>query len=315
MEGGAHLPPPLTSEDVDLRGMPYMPLDVVRLRDSDLIIMSSGEGFRAAVLLWCVAWHQVPAASLPDDDKTLAHLAGFGREIDAWMAVKDEATRGFVKCSDGRLYHKTMAEKAVEAWAARKRHREKLAKAREAKAAKQPPIEASYKESLIEPAKETIEAPSIGLKGREGKGRDIKESSNELSTRELRDLAERFYRAYPKHVDPREAEKRFLALVAKGDDPESIICAAERYAEAQRIAGTDKRFIPAPAVWLRKGGHLSEDLPAPEPMARAGPLRFERRNPYFQVLEEDGLEAASQYPAEQHDEFFGQTIDIAANGD
>lgn len=84
--------------------------------------------------------------------------------------------------------------------------------------------------------------------------------------------AERFYSVYPKHVDPRDAEKRFCALVAGGEDPERIIGAAERYAEAQRQAGTEKRFIPAPAVWLNKGGYLSEDLPerrAPQP--RAGP--------------------------------------------
>ena len=86
-----------------------MPLDVLRLRDSDLAALSSGDEFKAAVLLWCVAWHQVPAASLPNDDRLLARYSGTGA---LWRKVKAEALRGFVECDDGRLYHATIAEKA-----------------------------------------------------------------------------------------------------------------------------------------------------------------------------------------------------------
>ncbi|WP_249404999.1 DUF1376 domain-containing protein [Stenotrophomonas sp. CFBP 13725] len=109
--------------DVDLRGMPFMPLDVARLRDSDLAIMATGDEFRAAVLLWCAAWNQLPAASLPDNDQALAAYAGFGRDVRGWLAVKPGAMRGFVVCSDGRWYHPVVAEKAVEAWAERKEYR------------------------------------------------------------------------------------------------------------------------------------------------------------------------------------------------
>jgi hypothetical protein len=109
-------PAPLIGSDVDLRDFPYMPLDVVRLRDSETAILVSGDGFRAAVLLWCAAWHQIPAASLPDEDRTLAHLSGFGRDLQAWAQVKSEALRGFVKCSDGRLYHPTIAKNAARVW-------------------------------------------------------------------------------------------------------------------------------------------------------------------------------------------------------
>jgi hypothetical protein len=47
-------PPPIPS-DVDLRDFPFMPLDVLRLRDSDLATLTTGEEFKAAVLLWCAA--------------------------------------------------------------------------------------------------------------------------------------------------------------------------------------------------------------------------------------------------------------------
>jgi hypothetical protein len=108
------LPAPLVAPDSDLRDFPYMPLDVVRLRDSDLAASVTGEEFRAAVLLWCASWHQIPAGSLPDDDTQLSHLAGFGRVIKEWKKVKNGALHRWMKCSDGRLYHPTVAEKVIE---------------------------------------------------------------------------------------------------------------------------------------------------------------------------------------------------------
>lgn len=113
------LPAPLTPPDCDLRDFAFMPLDVLRLRDSDLAVKADGESFRCAVLLWCASWHQVPAASLPDDDDVLAQLAGFGRVTKEWLRHRDGALRGWEKCADGRLYHPVVAEKATEAWRAK----------------------------------------------------------------------------------------------------------------------------------------------------------------------------------------------------
>jgi hypothetical protein len=113
-------PKPLVPFEIDLRDFPYMPLDVVRLRDSELAVVLSGEEFRSAVLLWCACWHQVPASSLPDDDRLLASLAGFGRDLKGWKAVRQAALRGFKVCSDGRLYHPVIAEKAQKAHAQRR---------------------------------------------------------------------------------------------------------------------------------------------------------------------------------------------------
>lgn len=119
------LPSPLTPHDCDLRDFPFMPLDVVRLRDSDLAALESPESCWAAVLLWCASWHQVPAASLPDDDRVLANLAGFGRVVKEWQKLREGALRGWVKCSDGRLYHPVVADKANEAWDGRLAYRQR----------------------------------------------------------------------------------------------------------------------------------------------------------------------------------------------
>lgn len=112
---------PLTPADCDLRDFAFMPLDVVRLRDSTLAIKATGEEFRAAVLLWCASWHQVPAGSLPDDDAELATFAGFGRVVKEFKKIKAGAIHGWVKCSDGRLYHPVIAEKVRDAWEGKRR--------------------------------------------------------------------------------------------------------------------------------------------------------------------------------------------------
>jgi hypothetical protein len=121
----SELPAPLTPADCDLRGLPFMPLDVVRLTDSDLFALATGDEFKAALTLWCKAWLQVPAASLPDDDRVLAHLTGTGPR---WRKLKEMALHGWVKCSDGRLYHPVVAEKANEAWKHRQAQRERANK-------------------------------------------------------------------------------------------------------------------------------------------------------------------------------------------
>lgn len=116
-----NLPAPPIDADVDLRDYPSMLLDVVRLRDSDLAAVPDAEVFRANVLSWCASWHQIPAGSLPDDDPALARLLGYGRDVKSWAKLREAgALRGWVKCSDGRLYHPVVVEKAQEAWDGRK---------------------------------------------------------------------------------------------------------------------------------------------------------------------------------------------------
>jgi hypothetical protein len=133
----SEFPEPLTPSDCDVRALPFMPLDVVRLLDSDIFALSTGDEFKAALALWCKSWLQIPAASLPDDDRVLAHLSSAGSK---WAKVKEIALRGWIKASDGRLYHPVVAEKALEGWmarqggaASRETHAEKMRRWRDAK--------------------------------------------------------------------------------------------------------------------------------------------------------------------------------------
>ena len=68
------LPDPLVPPEVDLRDFGFMPLDVRTLLTSTLWIKAKKDPrvAHAAMSLWCESWHQVPCASLPDDDEVLA---------------------------------------------------------------------------------------------------------------------------------------------------------------------------------------------------------------------------------------------------
>lgn len=119
------LPDPLTPHDCDLTRLRWMPLDVERVIDSDTFGLSTGDEFKTAFRLWAKSWKQVPAASLPNDDRLLAHLAGL--ELSTWRKRKAIALRGWILCSDGRLYHPVIAEKAIESMGKQEEHAEREA--------------------------------------------------------------------------------------------------------------------------------------------------------------------------------------------
>ena len=109
-------PEPLVPSNVDLRGLTWMPYYGDCLSRSELNARISDAGYRAAHNLWWAAWNSVPAASLPDDDVLLARAADLGRDLRTFRRIKEEALHGFIRCSDGRLYHRFLAELANDAW-------------------------------------------------------------------------------------------------------------------------------------------------------------------------------------------------------
>jgi hypothetical protein len=130
------LPAPLTTPDCDLRDFQFMPLLIARLRRSKAWLKCKRRPELAFYMinLWTAAWHETPAASLEDDDDVLADLAMC--DPAKWQKMRADVLHGWVKCSDGRLYHRVIAEQATEAWRHRTGYRERLSKAREAREAK-----------------------------------------------------------------------------------------------------------------------------------------------------------------------------------
>jgi len=109
---------PLVPADCDLRSYDWFPLKHKQLTRSGWWMRASDQAKALNMELWCAAYEEVPAGSLPDDDIALSDLVGFGRrDLTAWLAVKDEVMAPWTLCSDGRWYHPTLAEVACETWA------------------------------------------------------------------------------------------------------------------------------------------------------------------------------------------------------
>lgn len=130
------LPEPFVPAEANLAGYKFMPLYGERLRESDHNTKCTDAEFRASINLWWSAWQQVPAASLPNDERELCKLADLGRDMKAWAKVRDIAMRNFVLCTDGRYYHTTLSPIACEAWAARVKFKLRAKAGGAAKAAK-----------------------------------------------------------------------------------------------------------------------------------------------------------------------------------
>ncbi|AEK58663.1 hypothetical protein Atc_2015 [Acidithiobacillus caldus SM-1] len=105
---------PLIAEPVDLRNYCWMKLDVCRLMGSDFYHLADNEEFGSGVKLWMAAMRQVPAGSLPNNNRIIASLAGYANAPRRWGRVREMALYGWVPCSDGRLYHPVLAELVLD---------------------------------------------------------------------------------------------------------------------------------------------------------------------------------------------------------
>jgi Protein of unknown function (DUF1376) len=240
---------PLTPPDLDLRDFSYMPLEVLRLRDSEMVVLATAEEFRAAVLLWCASWHQVPASSLPSDDRLLANLAGYGRDVESWMKVRSAALRGFVECSDGRFYHPVIAEKAIEAAQKRRSQQQRTAAATEARRSSkssrdddrprqrndQRDDDDTIDSDTTETDRNVVQENRI-----EGKDKGLSLSGADAPRPDASEKFEEFRKAYPPRdgPNPREpAERKFRALVKTGVDAELMVAAVRKLASDEKARG------------------------------------------------------------------------------
>ena len=124
------LPGPLTPAGCNLQDFPHTPIFRARLFGSSFHARVTDSEWRAGVTLWLKSWDQVPAGSLPDDDIELCRLAELARDLKTWKKVKAGAMRGWIKCSDDRLYHPIVAEGVNTALEAKTAQRTKTANAR-----------------------------------------------------------------------------------------------------------------------------------------------------------------------------------------
>lgn len=263
---GSSVSEPLVPPFVDLRTFDEMPLNVVRLLNADILFETTGDEFKAAVLLWSRAWHQVPAGSLPDDDAKLAYMAGLGRDLKAWKKVKAGALRGFFRCSDGRLYHEVICETALKSWAKKAAGKEG-AEARWNRANSRENNDSRAADPSSTPDS-TYKECAPGLPSGESHGETMPRTELNRTDKKETPLPPkgddevfgqvfdtRFWPAYPSRgsaANPKKpAREKFVAACKRGVDPELIIAGLKGYASAPSLkVGTE--FVKTAVVWLNQ---------------------------------------------------------------
>lgn len=141
---------PLVHAGCDLRDFPFLPIEIGRLLNSRSWLLAKQDpqvGFYM-INLWMRSLHQIPAASVEDDDLILAELAMCNLKV--WSRVKDRVLRGWVKCTDGRLYHPVVAQKANEICEHRRNNKSRTALARRTLAAKRAGEQISVTDAVTE---------------------------------------------------------------------------------------------------------------------------------------------------------------------
>jgi hypothetical protein len=109
-------PDPLVPADVDLTGTPFFPLQDERLKRSTAWLRARRNpevGF-FSINLWTASWREKPASSIENDDDVLMDRAMCSTAH--WKRLREQILRGWVLCSDGRIYHPVVAEMALNVW-------------------------------------------------------------------------------------------------------------------------------------------------------------------------------------------------------
>ncbi|RAS32067.1 hypothetical protein [Paraburkholderia bryophila] len=103
---------PLTPRECDVATLPFMPLLIYELEKSDAWRFGNSDERAASLSLQIASWKEVPAASLPNDDRALSILS----RSECWATTKSIVLRDWKLATDGRLYHKSVAQCALESW-------------------------------------------------------------------------------------------------------------------------------------------------------------------------------------------------------
>lgn len=161
-------------DELDVQCLPYMPLQIERLRKSKawLRCKRNPEIAFYMVNLWMRAWHEIPAGSIEDDDDVLADAAMCTPE--KWEELKDDILKGWER-RDGRVWHSTVTEIATESAGLLRRNKTRTAAAREAREQQR---QSSVTDAVTDNVTASVTEPEG--KGREEKGREINTTSDDV---------------------------------------------------------------------------------------------------------------------------------------
>ncbi|WP_042776612.1 DUF1376 domain-containing protein [Sinorhizobium fredii] len=170
----------MSDEATDVRCLPYMPLQIERLRKSKAWLRCKRKPELAFYMinLWMRAWHEVPAGSIEDDDDVLADAAMASPQ--EWESLKKEILHGWER-RDGRIWHSAVTDIATEGAAKLRKNKNRTSAARQALAEVRSPSVTDTVTDAVTTASKSVTKIVTGPegKGREGKRIEIISSSHD----------------------------------------------------------------------------------------------------------------------------------------
>lgn len=250
-------------------------LDCERITQSDTWALADTRQRPLLLMMWFVAWQQVPCGSLPGDDAIIA--ARIGLLPAEFQQDKSILLRGWEQASDGRLYHGTLTEMVLEMIARKSRETERKANYRK----RQKEAQLSHGTDTGQPrgGHETDADVTMGGCGTpvgvtaHTTTTTIYKNPNPLAQQAARvpdmpaGFAE-FWAQYPKKRSKGDSEKVWKSLKpdqALQDRILQAIAQARLTDDWQKSGG---QFVPYPATWLRAKGW--EDVVASTESAEQG---------------------------------------------
>lgn len=103
-------------------------LDLERVMQSDTWALASQDHRPWLLMLWAVAWQQVPCGSMPSEEALIA--ARLGMKDAQFKKFKSVLMRGWWAAEDGRLYHDTIIERVVDMMSRKEGERKRKAEYR-----------------------------------------------------------------------------------------------------------------------------------------------------------------------------------------
>lgn len=118
-----NLPDPPYPPDTHVRGWKFQ-IDHERLLSSDTWALAQPDERPWLLMVWHTAWVQRPAGAFTDDRAVIAAKIGMPQKL--FSAHADVLLRGFVRHSDGRLYHPVIVAQVIDWQERNRRERERV---------------------------------------------------------------------------------------------------------------------------------------------------------------------------------------------
>ena len=242
-------------------------LDLEQVMQSDTWALAAADVRPWLLMLWTVAWQQVPCGSMANDDAVIAAKLGMSPKLFA--KHRDVLMRGWWLADDGRYYHSTITDRVQAMLNIKQKEKDRKAAYRQARQAAEA---ATGQPQDVQGSPEmshgtTTGQPQDGHVTDMGKTTPEPEPEPEPTTFINTPLPptggaarfDAFWQAYPKKVGKDVAKRAFDKRKVDDDLLAEILKAVKLQAASPQWAKDGGQFIPNPATWLN-GGRWQDEV-------------------------------------------------------